>query len=197
MQLIRFLLIPGLLAVVIFLGLDYVDRNRDSTDPETTPPPIAFNGYSEGINSVQFDAAGKIRYTLSASRQVSYLNSETALEEPVIQLYQENDSRWNIVARSGRIMANRQASEVSEDIEEIVFSGNVEVKQLDDTGNRIVLLTDTLDIDPAGEVLSTNAIVTMMGDGFEQSATGMRLNLNTEDYLFYRDVKGRYAATQN
>ncbi len=194
MQRINLILIPGVLAVLVFLGTDIFEQRRELPGAVPPQPEIDYNGYSEGINSVQFDESGRVRYTLSARRQVSYLNSETALEDPFIQLYQENNSRWNITARSGRIISLRQTAE---SVEEIILYGDVEVYRMDDLGNPTVLVTDVLTIDPIGELLTTAAEVTMTGDSFEQSATGMRVNLNTEEYLFHGNVRGRYAVSND
>ena len=194
MQRVKFILIPGILAVLVFLGIDFFTQTREATNTPAPVSAINYTGYSEGINSVHFDERGRIRYTLRANRQISYVEAETALEEPFIQLYQENDSRWNIVARSGKIFAGSQKGDT---IEEIILDGDVEVYQLDDSGNRTVLLTQTLSVEPARDVLTTEATVSMIGEDFEQSATGMRVNLDTEEYIFYRDVRGSYAASQN
>ncbi|MEZ5491352.1 MAG: LPS export ABC transporter periplasmic protein LptC [Gammaproteobacteria bacterium] len=194
MQRIKFILIPGILATLMFLGIDFFTQNREASNTPAPTSTINYDGYSEGISSVHFDEHGRIRYTLQASRQISYVEAETALEEPFIQLYRENDSRWNIVARSGKIFTGNQEGDA---IEQIILDGDVEVYQLDDSGNRTVLLTQTLSVDPTRDVLTTEADVSMVGEDFEQSATGMRVNLDTEEYIFHRDVRGRYAASQH
>jgi len=193
MQRIRFIVIPGLLATLVFLAVDYFDQAVDRTPSSETTADIAYNGYSEGINSVHFDDQGNIRYTMRADRQVSYTDAETVLEEPYIQLYQENDSRWNIVARSGRIFAARE--DLAE-VDEIILSGEVEVYQMDRLGNRTVLATDVLTLDPVQDILTTDVAVTMVGDTHEQSAIGMRVDLKSEEYVFHQEVRGRYAAPQ-
>ena len=194
MQRLKFIIVPVLLATLVFLGMDYFNQTVESPETSEQETAIAFNGYSEGINSVHYDELGKIQYTMSASRQISYIDAETLLEEPFIQLYQENDSRWNIVAKSGRISAAR--NELT-DVDEIVLSGGVEVYRLDQLGNRTVLATEELTIDPALDVLTTDNAVSMVGTNFEQSATGMRINLDSEEYIFYQDTRGRYAAPRN
>jgi len=198
MQRFNLILIPGILAVLIFLGVDFFEQARDPSSLSSASPESDFTSYSEGINSVQFDELGRIRYTLSARRQVSYVNDETALEEPFIQLYQEDDSRWNIIARSGRIFAaDTDAGGVAQELEEIILSGNVEVYQFDELGNRTVLATDILTIDPETDVLTTESDVTMTGVNFEQIASGMRIHLDTEETVFYRNVRGKYATRQD
>ena len=194
MQRVKLIIVPSLLAIMIFLAVDYFDQAV--VGPQSPEPivDIAYNGYSEGINSVHYDEQGKVKYTMRANRQVSYVDAETTLEEPLIQLYQENDSRWNIIANSGRISAAR---EDANDVEEIILSGEVEVTQMDRNGNRTVLVTEILSLEPAQDILTTDATVTMVGGTFEQSAVGMRVNLASEEYVFHQNVRGRYAAPQN
>jgi len=191
---LQFIVIPGLVAVLLFLGVNLLEQpgRSGSTDGQITV--IDYNGYSEGINTVHFDERGRIRYTLSADRQITYLNSETALEHPVIRLYQGMDSRWNITASSGRISA---VEEQNNDVEQIVLSGNVEVHQLNAAGNGTVLSTDILQLNPDADVLITDADVLLTSNNFEQSATGMRVDLNSEEYIFFRNTRGRYAAREN
>jgi LPS export ABC transporter protein LptC len=194
MHRIKLLVIPGILAIVLFLTVDLFDQPRIVTEPTELSAGPDYEGYSEGINTVQFDERGRIKYTVSASRQISYTNNETSLDEPFLQLYRENDSRWNIIARSGRISSGPESST---DIAEIVLAGGVEVYRLDERGNRTVLSTDSLSIDPDSEILTSADHVTLQSDSLEQTATGMQVNLGTEEYIFYRDVRGRYAAPIN
>lgn len=191
MQRFSILVIPGLLASLVFLAVEYFDQAVESPQSPEATVEIAYNGYSEGINSVHFDEQGNIRYTMRADRQVSYPDAETTLEEPHIQLHQENDIHWDITARSGIVSSAR---ENPADIEDIILNGDVEVYQIDRLGNRTVLATDVLTIDPTLDILTTDTVVTMSGDTFEQSAIGMRVDLNNEEYVFHREVKGRYAA---
>jgi LPS export ABC transporter protein LptC len=194
MQQAKLIVIPAFFAIAIFLGVDYFDRAVEGPLIQDTAPGLAYNGYSEGINSVQFDEQGNIKYTLRASRQVSYVDAETSLEEPYIQLYRENDSHWNIIARSGRISA---ALANPAHVEEIVLSGGVEVYQMDRFGNRTVLSSETLTVETERDMLTTEASVTMASDKLEQTAVGMQIDLNSDEYVFKREIRGRYAAPQN
>ena len=194
MQRFRLLVIPSLLGILIFLAVDYFDQATENPIPAAPETTIAYNGYSEGINSVQFDEQGRVRYTMKADRQVSYVDAETTLVNPKIELIQGNDARWNIVARSGKISGSQ---EDLVDVEEIVFSGEVEVYQLDSAGNETVLTTEIMTLEPVLDLLTTDAAVTMKTDSLEQSAIGMRIELNSEEYIFHQNIRGRYEAPQN
>lgn len=194
MQQIRFILTAGLVAILIFSSIELFDRVTDKPEPEELISAIDYEGYSEGINTIHFNAQGKVDYTLQAIRQVSYKNAVTELEEPVIQLYGYGDSHWNITAKLGRISAS---SDIGKDIDRIDLIGEVEVFQLDEFGNRTVLSTDFLSVDPIQEILNTDAFVTMYSENHEQSALGMTVDLANDEYIFYQEVRGRYAAQSN
>jgi LPS export ABC transporter protein LptC len=194
MQRIRLILIPGLVAILIFFSIELFDRVTDEHAPDETVSTIDYEGYSEGINSIRFDAQGKVDYTLQAIRQISYKNAVTELEEPLIQLYKDGDSHWKITANTGKISASADGSNKFDQIDLI---GEVEVYQLDEFGNRTVLSTDFLSVDPTQEILNTDSPVNMYSGNHEQSAIGMQVNLTNDEYIFHRQVRGRYAAQSN
>ena len=140
-QRLRLAIIPIVLAVILFLGLDFYTRSETESLDEQSTSGILIDGYSEGVNTIQFDEEGRISYTLSATRQVSYPNDETTLVEPFIQLYQEDDSRWNIIAATGRILASQ---EDEGGIDEIELEEDVEIYRMDDFGNRTILTTEKI-----------------------------------------------------
>ena len=194
MQRIRLIIVPGIIAILIFFSIELFNTITDEPQPQELVDTIDYEGYSERINTIRFDTNGKVNYTLQATRQVSYKNAVTALEEPFIQLYRDGDSHWNITANSGKIST---PSDRSNSDEQIDFIGDVEVYQLDKFGNRTILTTDFLSMDPAQEILSTDFFVTMYSENHEQSAIGMQVDLTNDEYIFQRQVKGRYAAEIN
>ena len=105
MQRIRLLIIPTLVAVTLFVGISSFNSEVPLLDSEENELLLDYNAYSEGINAVLSDALGNISYTLQASRQTTFKDETTELESPLIRLYEEGDSRWNIVAKSGKISA--------------------------------------------------------------------------------------------
>ncbi|MEX2131250.1 MAG: LPS export ABC transporter periplasmic protein LptC [Pseudohongiellaceae bacterium] len=190
MQRLSFVVIPAIVAIGLFFSLNLledVSSSRDSIAPSASVRQV--EAYGEGINTVLFDALGRIDYTLQSSRQVFYQDQETELESPYIRLFSEGEARWNIVAKSGRISA---AGDGSNEISNIDLLGGVEVYMLDDFGNRTMLATEYLNVNPQLETLETEAPVQMSSEGLEQSAIGMQANLKDETILFKRDVRGVY-----
>ena len=194
MQRIRVIIVPGIVAILIFFSIELFNTITDNPQPQELVGTIDYEGYSEGINTIRFDTDGKVDYTLQAVRQVSYKNAVTELEEPFIQLFRGGDSHWNITANSGKISTSSDRLNSDEQVD---FIGNVEVYQLDEFGNRTVLTTDFLSMDPAQEILSTESFVTMYSENHEQSAIGMQVDLTNDEYIFQREVKGTYAAEIN
>ena len=190
MQRTGLLIVPGIIAVALFLGLNTFNPLGNNPDTPSTAASLDYNAYSEGINTILYDVDGKINYTLQAQRQVHYNDDTTELQKPFIRLFQEGDSRWNIVADSGRISSSETASNTRVDRIELI--GDVQVYSLDDFGNRTLISTEFLTLDPKSEILETDLSVSVVTKALEQSSIGMLANLKTDEITFLREIKGRY-----
>lgn len=195
MQRIGLLIVPGIIAIALFFGINSFESRSDVADSTTSGPGLNFNAYSEGINTILYDAAGQIDYTLQAERQVHYNNDTTELEKPFIRLYENGDTRWNIVADSGRISSPETGSDSVAD--EIELSGDVQVYSLDALGNRTLMSTEFLTLNPESETLQTDQAVSVVTESLEQSSIGMIANLKLEQITFLTEIKGRYEKAEN
>ncbi|MEX0618787.1 MAG: LPS export ABC transporter periplasmic protein LptC [Pseudohongiellaceae bacterium] len=194
MQNLRLLIIPGLIAVLVFTGITIFESATRQPEEFADRQEPAYDIYSEGINTVHYNEQGDIEYTLSATRQIHYLTDITEFTAPLVQLYQEQDSRWNIVANSGRISAARTNGMPSND-QEINLIGNVRIYGIDQHGRRTVLETEQLAVNPDRKTVMTDLPVFMVSGPFSQTATGMFANLADNEISFQNDVRGRYATT--
>jgi len=195
MQRTGLLIVPGIIAVALFLGLNTFNSPGNNPDTPSAAANLDFNAYSEGINTILYDVDGKINYTLQAQRQVHYNDDTTELQKPFIRLFQDGDSRWNIVADSGKISSSETASNTRVDRIELV--GDVRVYSLDDFGNRTLISSEFLTLNPDSEILETDLSVSVVTKALEQSSIGMLANLKTDEITFLREIKGRYEqATQ-
>ncbi|NQV68587.1 MAG: LPS export ABC transporter periplasmic protein LptC [Pseudohongiella sp.] len=195
MQRLTLLIIPGLIAIALFIGISTFDSIGNQPETQTELQPLDYNAYSEGINTVLYDIDGKINYTLQATRQTHYNDETTEFDNPLIKLYESGDSRWNIVANSGKISALEAESGTS--IQIIELAGNVEVHSLDSFGNRMLLSTEYLTLDPQLEILETNDAVTVVTDSLQQSSIGMIGKLKLDEFTFLRDIRGSYEQATN
>ena len=195
MQRLTLLLIPGLIAIALFTGISTFESISTRSEDDLELVELDFNAYSEGINTVLYDVQGSINYTLSAVRQVHYNDDTTELEKPFIRLFRDGESYWNIVASSGKISSADGATEQS--IQSIDLSGDVEVYSLDEFGNKMVLSTDYLSIDPQLETLQTDHPVTFVTETMRQSSIGMFADLTIDEIIFHEDVRGSYAQPGN
>ena len=195
MQRLTLLIIPGLIAIALFIGISTFDSIGNQTETQTELQPLDYNAYSEGINTVLYDIDGKINYTLQAARQTHYNDDTMGFDNPLIKLYESGDSRWNIVANSGKISALEAESGTS--IQIIELAGNVEVHSLDSFGNRMLLSTEYLTLDHQLEILETNDAVTVVTDSLQQSSIGMIGKLKLDEFTFLRDIRGSYEQATN
>lgn len=195
MQRLNLLLIPGLIAIVIFIAISTYDSASVDSTETTNLAMLDYNAYSEGINTVLYTPQGDINYTLRAESQTHYNDDHTELEKPFIRLFQGGESRWNIVANSGRISADLTEDETEN--RTIELSGNVEVFSLDEFGNRTVMSTEFLELDPQNETMETDQAVTFVTSTLQQSSIGMFANLKIDEIVFHRDIRGYYEQTNN
>ena len=195
MQRITILLIPGVIAIAIFIAISAYDNVSQNPEVSANLKVLDYNAYSEKINTVLYDSNGVINYTLRAESQTHFIDDSTELEKPFIRLFQEGESRWNIVANSGRILADLNEDNLENRM--IELTGDVEVFSLDEFGNRTIMSTDFLEIDPQNETLQTNRPVTLVTSNLQQSSIGMLADLKIDEFVFHRDIRGHYEQATN
>ena len=195
MQRIMILLIPGVIAIAIFIAISAYDNVSQNPEVSANLKVLDYNAYSEKINTVLYDSNGVINYTLRAESQTHFIDDRTELEKPFIRLFQEGKSRWNIVANSGRILADLNEDNLENRM--IELTGDVEVFSLDEFGNRTIMSTDFLEIDPQNETLQTNRPVTLVTSNLQQSSIGMFADLKIDEFVFHRDIRGHYEQATN
>jgi|TARA_B110000881_G_scaffold98103_1_gene86265 LPS export ABC transporter protein LptC len=193
MQRIGLIIVPGIIAITLFVGINSFNTLRNEAGAPNTS--LDFNAYSEGINTTLYDAQGNINYTLKAERQVHYNDDSTELEMPFIRLYQDGDSRWNIVANFGRIPAAETTAD--EALERIELLGNVRVYSLDESGNRTMMSTEFLTLNTESAILETDQPVSIVTSALQQSSIGMIAKLRTDEINFLREIRGRYEQATN
>ena len=195
MQRIMILLIPGVIAIAVFIAISAYDNVSQNPEVSANLKVLDYNAYSEKINTVLYDSNGVINYTLRAESQTHFIDDSTELEKPFIRLFQEGESRWNIVANSGRILADLNEDNLENRM--IELTGDVEVFSLDEFGNRTIMSTDFLEIDPQNETLQTNRPVTLVTSNLQQSSIGMFADLKIDEFVFHRDIRGHYEQATN
>lgn len=190
MQRLPLFLIPSLIAIVLFIAISSFDSASTQSGLEENSVALNFDAYSEGINSILYDETGAINYTLQANSQIHYKDDVTELESPLLRLFENGDSRWNIVANSGRISASSTDRDGGEQTIDLI--GNVEVHSIDEFGNRIIITTEFLTVNPDKESLQTEEAVKLVTSTIEQTAVGMYADLIQEEIILKREVRGRY-----
>ena len=153
--------------------------------------------YSEGINSILYDENGSISYTLRADNQIHYKDGDTRIEKPMIRLFQDSIPRWNIIANEGQILPISPNKSPELEKKNLTLSGSVEILGLDKFGNRIIISTELLEIDPVNEILKTDRRVNYESSNIHHSAVGMFANLSENKISFDRNVRGFYEKISN
>lgn len=195
MQRLGLFIIPGIIAIALYAGIITFDSLSGDTDAPASSSGLDYNAYSEGINTILYDIEGNIDYTLQAERQVHYNDETTELDKPFIRLFQDGDSRWSIVADTGRISATESSSDAT--VGTIELLGDVQVFSLDEFGNRTLMSTASLTLNPDSEILETDQPVSVVTSALEQSSIGMVAKLRTDEITFLRQIRGRYERPKN
>ena len=188
MQKIGLIIVPGIIAITLFVGINSFDTLSNEVDARITN--LDFNAYSEGITTILYDTEGNINYTLQAERQVHYNDDSTKLEKPFIRVHQKRDSRWSIVANSGRILSSKTTADGA--FKRIELNGDVQVYNLDEFGNRTVMSTEFLTLNTKSEILETDHQVSIITSALQQSSIGMIAKLRSDEINFLREIRGRY-----
>ena len=195
MQRIGLIIVSGIIATALFVGINSFDTLSNEADAPITNSSLDFNAYSEGINTILYDTQGNINYTLQAERQVHYNDDSTEFEKPFIRLYQDGDSHWSIAANSGRIPAVETTADGA--LEKIELLGDVQVYSLDDFGNRTLMSTEFLTLNTQAEILETDQPVSVVTSALQLSSIGMIAKLRTNEITFLREIRGLYEKAKN
>jgi LPS export ABC transporter protein LptC len=195
MQRIGLIIVSGIIAIALFVGINSFDILGNEADVPATSSSLDFNAYSEGINTILYDGQGNINYMLQAERQVHYNDDSTELEKPFIRLFQDGDSRWNIVANSGRIPAAETIIDGAP--ERIELLGDVQVYSLDEFGNRTLMSTEFLTLNTESEILETDQPVSLVTSALQLTSIGMIAKLRTDEITFLHETRGRYEQATN
>ena len=184
----------GVVSVLYYFSLD-LSQTGEETGEDSAAPELAFDGYSEGINTVFYNNNGDVDYTLRATRQFHLKDQSALLEEPLVRFFENGVSTWNIVAESGLVGGNTEAS--ARLMESIRLYGDVEVHRLDEFGNSTVLSTQLLDIDSNREILETQDTVHMITTSIAHTGQGMFADLNRDEIHFHSENSGHYGSQGN
>ena len=193
-------IIPIACFVTLTLGLTLFGKRKSDypeSDKELKPNTVDIDTYAEGINSVFYDQNGVVSYTLRAENQIHFKNGYTRIEKPLIRLFQNEMPRWNIEANQGHISNSENDSASGLERKNLELSGSVQILGLDEFGNRMLISTEFLEVDPMNEILKTDQRVEYEMANIQHSAAGMIANLQDEEIIFREDVRGSYEKTNN
>lgn len=184
------LILPAALAVAVYLIIISFNSATPLSIEDTAKFPTNLVAISEGINTISYDEQGDVAYILQARQQIQRDDDTSQLESPVIQLFRDNSAQWNIVANSGSISAQQAGR--AEDSRELALSGEVQLINLDDFGNRTTLNTEYLTIMPDREIAETDRQVFVITTTIEHTALGMIADFANDEVTFLSNSEGRY-----
>ena len=101
----------------------------------------------------------------------------------ILQRYEAGDADWHVEAERGFAAPSGDS---------LRLSGNVALLRQREDGDSLTLTTSMLDVDLAGEILSTDEPVQMIAGGLRQDAAGLVLNLPEDSLLMLGGVRGSH-----
>lgn len=184
------------LASVVALVLAFILWDKSSTGmlipetPEVSEFPYA---YMTAIETLEYDAEGKLRYQVSTRTARHFqLNPNQAgpqdyslFDEPRLVFYSDSDTApWYLSATLGRSNANG---------EEIRLIDNVEARQDSSRHGVIEVTTSELLVKPVLQYAETDKAVNMRAQQSQIETVGMHAFLNEDRIEFLSQVRGVYA----
>ena len=176
MSLNRLLIAAGLALLSIAVILYFTDAPNNllgevEIEAEEDLYPYAF---ANDASTKIYNDDGSLSYTFESKRLNHYRpdnqleNSYTAVEEPHIVVFHESEP-WLIDAENARVNSDKT----------IVLHENVRIYNEDIKGEKTLVETERLNLDPTQKVAHTDETVTIHSSIGEMTATGMSANLET------------------
>ena len=179
----------GLITLLVFLYLDQTHEQNISRSGDDSQQTLLYDAWSDGLRTVRYNEQGHPEYILAARRQVHYIDNRSEVELPELQLYENEQLRWQVRAESGRIFT---ADGDSTDIRQLDLADSVRVEYSDGAGQAVVLTTEFLTLEPGDRLLYTDEQVHLESTGFAQTSRGIRADLSRDHVDFPEHVEGRY-----
>lgn len=175
-----------LICLFLFIAAFFLWKNLDTDDEtviETNTSSKELSGYYlHGTELVRFNEEGETLYTITAEKiEENQTDQSLKLSQLNIVYGANKNDQWQITADQATLPNNRKT---------INFRGNVIAKQLANS-NKARFSSNRLDYDIDNETLSTPEFVTARQGIQRITATGMTLNIKTEQVKLHSNVKIR------
>ncbi len=139
--------------------------------------------YMLNADITQFTETGARQHKITAERLTHFpLTDITTMKTPNMTLFstQEGQFPWDIAAMNGRLLPKVQVREEIVELWEQVLA-----IQIDDEGNFINILTDSLTVYPEKDYVETDQKVTIDDNSGRTIASGMKAYLEEGRFIFF------------
>jgi LPS export ABC transporter protein LptC len=179
-------LVPAIVIAWLITGRMDNAAVQSQSGPTQLPAGARYEGFGTGIRSRVFDESGNLLYTIGAAAQRLFPEQLTELDQPVVQMYVEDQQRWHISAVSGRIRASSGG-----DVQQLELSESVRIVHTPELRESVQLDTTWLTIEPDARRLFTDTALRVSGERIEQNAVGLRADFSLNSLEFVSNVEGR------
>jgi len=176
-----------LIAVIaVILAAFGLWSQRDGADLRVGPAPAQPGYYLRSAVVTETDANGAPRFKLHAER-IDQNPTDQSVELQQVQLDYRSapDALWLLTADRGHLPGGSRV---------IDFTGNVHIKPVQPTTNRVELNTETLRVDTENNLATAPGKVRFTMDGQYINAVGLKYNLKRQTLQLESALHGQFQA---
>jgi|GEM_PF-771566 Uncharacterized protein conserved in bacteria len=183
-------LLPSVLLIggVVSWLLPGVVERSDVPEAERSPLEAEFDYYIDGMRRFSFEADGRTKHRLEATRVEHYpVDDHAELEQPSLLWYQTDEAPWMLRANAGTLHGTGSEAEDWLELRDDV----VLTRPLQD-GSTLTARSSRVDAMLATREFSTDQAVTLDTADMHMDSIGMRGNLLDNYVELLDDVRGRH-----
>ena len=178
------LIIIVVIGLVAALGYWNIDPHSLVPQPEQAQTEDSIDFYATHAHIRQFQADGKLKYDLKAPRFEHQKDTDEGLVlEPVMDLYQNSDTPWNVTSERATIAPEGDSVELID---------NVRLERIPAKGQATVLTTTQLTVFPDQEYAQTQQAVRIEAVSGVTTAVGMKAYLKEGRMILLSNVRGQH-----
>ena len=183
---LRTFLLLVLISLVVTVSIQLTEKISKQAIPDNARMEGEIDYSIQHFNLTLMNKTGKMQYHLSADSMLHFKESDlTQLKKPNIEMFRTATEHWQIKANGGSI---------NPDGDQVILKGQVEIKgSSDGQKNPLVITTESLQISPDKNTVSTRDNIKLSGHGVLIQARGMLANMNDETIQLLAKVRGSYA----
>ncbi len=183
---LRTFLLLVLISLVATLSIQLTEKISEQALPDGAQLKGEIDYSIENFNLTLIDKTGKMQYHLSADSMLHFEETDqTQLKKPNVELFRAADEHWQFKANGGNVGSRGH---------QVLLQGKVVIKgSSSEQKEPVIITTESLQISPKNNTISTHDEINLSGNGLSVQAKGMFVDMNDETIQLLARVRGSYA----